>query len=91
MNTHTHSREHTHTPHIHTSLTLPLPSPHLHPSLPFPLLSPLLASIENVRHSSCCVEVYLEEVYDYCRQQEGVVFMNGVELLDWYRGASTGA
>ena len=28
---------------------------------------------------------YLEEVYDYCRQQEGVVFMNGEEILDWYR------
>jgi allantoinase len=28
---------------------------------------------------------YLEEVYEYCRQQEGVVFMNGEEILDWYR------
>ena len=27
---------------------------------------------------------YLEQVYDYCRQQEGVVFMNGAELLDWW-------
>ncbi len=33
---------------------------------------------------------YLEEVYDYCRQQEGVLFMNGAEILDWYRGAKAG-
>ncbi|GAC1479548.1 MAG: polysaccharide deacetylase family protein [Acetobacteraceae bacterium] len=31
---------------------------------------------------------YLEETYDYFRQQEGVVFMNGAEILDWYRGAA---
>ena len=29
---------------------------------------------------------YLEQVYDYCRQQDGVLFMNGAEILDWYRG-----
>jgi len=34
---------------------------------------------------------YLEEVYDYCRQQEGVLFMNGAEILDWYRGAKAEA
>ncbi len=33
---------------------------------------------------------YLERVFDYCRQQEGVVFMNGAELLDWYRGTQSG-
>lgn len=33
---------------------------------------------------------YLEEVYEYCRQQPGVVFMNGAELLDWYRAAAPG-
>jgi hypothetical protein len=31
---------------------------------------------------------YLEQVYDYCRAQEGVLFMNGAEILDWYN--STG-
>jgi allantoinase len=30
---------------------------------------------------------YLEEVYDYCGGKEGVVFMNGAEILDWYAGA----
>jgi allantoinase len=34
---------------------------------------------------------YLEEVYAYCRQQEGVLFMNGEEILDWYRGEMAGA
>ncbi len=34
---------------------------------------------------------YLEEVYDYCRRQEGVLFMNGAEILDWYRGAAPAA
>ncbi len=29
---------------------------------------------------------YLEQVYDYCRQHEGVLFMNGAEILDWYTG-----
>jgi peptidoglycan/xylan/chitin deacetylase (PgdA/CDA1 family) len=33
---------------------------------------------------------YLEEVYAYCRQQEGVLFMNGEEILDWYRGEMAG-
>ncbi len=33
---------------------------------------------------------YLERVFDYCRQQEGVVFMNGAELLDWYRETQSG-
>ena len=28
---------------------------------------------------------YLEEVYDYVNQFDGVVHWNGVELLDWYR------
>ena len=28
---------------------------------------------------------YLEEVYDYCRQQEGVLFMNGEEILEWWQ------
>ena len=28
---------------------------------------------------------YLEEVFDYCRGHEGVVFMNGAEILEWYR------
>ena len=28
---------------------------------------------------------YLEQVYDYLRQHDGVVFMNGGELFDWYR------
>ncbi len=32
---------------------------------------------------------YLEEVYDYCGGQEGVVFMNGAELLDWYPAQPT--
>ena len=30
---------------------------------------------------------YLEQVYDYARQHEGVVFMNGAELLEWYQGS----
>ena len=30
---------------------------------------------------------YLEQVYEYCRQHEGTVFMNGAEILDWYRAA----
>jgi len=34
---------------------------------------------------------YLEEVYDYCRQQDGVVFMNGAGLLNWYRGSGSSA
>ena len=34
---------------------------------------------------------YLEEVYDYCRQQEGVLFMNGEEILDWYRTQTSAA
>lgn len=34
---------------------------------------------------------YLEEVYGYCRQKEGVLFMNGTEILDWYRGETGGA
>ena len=29
---------------------------------------------------------YLEEVYDYCRQHEGVLFMNGEEILEWWKG-----
>jgi hypothetical protein len=29
---------------------------------------------------------YLEAFYDYARAQHGVAFMNGAELLDWYRG-----
>lgn len=29
---------------------------------------------------------YLEQVYDHCGRQEGVLFMNGAEILDWYRG-----
>jgi allantoinase len=33
---------------------------------------------------------YLEEVYAYCRQQKGVLFMNGEEILDWYRGEMAG-
>jgi allantoinase len=33
---------------------------------------------------------YLEEVYDYCGGKEGVVFMNGAEILDWYAGAKPG-
>ena len=33
---------------------------------------------------------YLEEVYDYCRGHEGVLFMNGEEILDWYRSAKPG-
>ncbi len=28
---------------------------------------------------------YLEEVYEFCRQQKGAVFMNGAEILEWYR------
>jgi hypothetical protein len=27
---------------------------------------------------------YLEQVFDYCRSQPGVLFMNGAEILDWY-------
>ena len=27
---------------------------------------------------------YLEQVYEYCGGREGVVFMNGAEILDWY-------
>jgi allantoinase len=34
---------------------------------------------------------YLEEVYEYCRQQEGVLFMNGEEILDWYRTQDSAA
>ena len=34
---------------------------------------------------------YLEQVCDYCRQQEGVVFMNGAELLDWWERAKPAA
>jgi peptidoglycan/xylan/chitin deacetylase (PgdA/CDA1 family) len=30
---------------------------------------------------------YLEEVYDYAGGKEGVVFMNGEEILNWYRSA----
>jgi peptidoglycan/xylan/chitin deacetylase (PgdA/CDA1 family) len=30
---------------------------------------------------------YLEDVYEYCRQQDGTVFMNGAELLDWYKAS----
>ena len=30
---------------------------------------------------------YLEQVYEYARQHEGVVFMNGAELLEWYQGS----
>ena len=30
---------------------------------------------------------YLEEVYDYCRGHEGVLFLNGEEILEWYRSA----
>ncbi len=29
---------------------------------------------------------YLEEVFDYCRAHDGVTFMNGEEILAWYRG-----
>lgn len=28
---------------------------------------------------------YLEQVFDYCGGREGVLFMNGAEILDWYR------
>ena len=31
---------------------------------------------------------YLEEVYDHLRQQEGVLFMTGAEILEWYRGTT---
>ncbi len=30
---------------------------------------------------------YLEAVYDYARRQPGVVFWNGVEILDWYEAS----
>jgi hypothetical protein len=30
---------------------------------------------------------YLEEVYDYARSHPGVVFWNGVEILDWYEAS----
>ena len=33
---------------------------------------------------------YLEEVFDYCRGLEGVVFMNGEEILAWYEGQGGG-
>ncbi len=33
---------------------------------------------------------YLEEVYEYCGGKEGVVFMNGAEILEWYMGARAG-
>ena len=33
---------------------------------------------------------YLEEVYEYCGGKEGVVFMNGAEILEWYMGVRAG-
>ena len=30
---------------------------------------------------------YLEQVYDYARQHEGVLFWNGEEILDWYEAS----
>ena len=33
---------------------------------------------------------YLEQVYEYCGGREGVVFMNGAEILDWYLGQAAG-
>ena len=33
---------------------------------------------------------YLEEVVEHCRTRDGVVFMNGAELLDWYRAQAAG-
>jgi allantoinase len=32
---------------------------------------------------------YLEQVYDYINKHEGVVHMNGPEMLDWYQGERT--
>ena len=29
---------------------------------------------------------YLEELYDYFNQHEGVVHWNGEQILDWYQG-----
>ena len=33
---------------------------------------------------------YLEDVYDYARSLEGVVFWNGAEILDWYQARQPG-
>ena len=33
---------------------------------------------------------YLEQVYEYCGGREGVVFMNGAEILDWYLAQAAG-
>ncbi|MGH7093100.1 MAG: polysaccharide deacetylase family protein, partial [Stellaceae bacterium] len=33
---------------------------------------------------------YLEAVYDYIARRPGVLHWNGVEILDWYRGTTSG-
>ena len=33
---------------------------------------------------------YLEAIYDYVKKFEGVVFWNGVEILDWYKSVAPG-
>lgn len=33
---------------------------------------------------------YFNKVFDFLKEQEGVIFMTGSEILDWYKGATAG-
>ena len=33
---------------------------------------------------------YFNKVFDYLKEQKGVIFMTGSEILDWYKGATAG-